>query len=247
MKPPVLLALAGATLISITSARADHKVYSPYVEQGIFELETRGHRTVDPSPEKNNQQTNLVELGYGVNSWWHTGFYGVMSKEPQSHFEYGGRWENIFQLTEQGKYWADFGVYLEYERNAPTQPGEIETKLLIQKNDVGPFVAIANIIFNREIGHGAGKGLGFEYALGGYYPWRRDIQFGIEAFGAPGRLIGFDSLSAQQHQLGPVISGKFNIPGIPGALLYNVGYLFGVTPGTPKGTAKAILEYEVPF
>lgn len=47
--------------------------------------------------------------------------------------------------------------------------------------------------------------------------------------------------------MGPVILGKFNVGGVPGVFKYNVGYLFGVTRGSPKGTAKWEFEYEIPF
>jgi len=242
------LALCGATLLSTVPAWADHKVYSPIVEQGILEFEARGHRAVDSAADKNDQQTQVYEVGYGVNSWWSTALFGQLNKEPQQDFRYGATaWENIFQLTPQGKYWADVGLYVEYRKShLSSEPDEFETKLLLEK-EVNPLVLTANLIFNREIGNGAGKGVGFEYAVRANYPWTRGLQFGVEAFGEPGRLTGFEQVSAQEHMLGPVISGKFNVGNLPGAFGYNVGYLFGLTPGSPKGTAKWELEYEIPF
>lgn len=237
----------GAALLSIKPARADHKVYSPIVEEGVLELEARGHRTVDGSADKDDEQTHKYEIGYGVNSWWFTALFAKINKEPQADFRYNvTAWENIFQLTPQGKYWADVGLYVEYARSSlRNQPDEFEFKLLLEK-DVS-LVLTANLVFNRDIGNNAGKGVGFEYALRVNYPWRRGIQFGIEAFGEPGRLTGFDNLADQQHLVGPVVSGKFHIGNIPGSFVYEAGYLFGATSGSPKGTAKWLLEYEVPF
>lgn len=254
--PPQALSASSAlaTLVALplilwaVPARSDNKVYSPIVEEGFMEFEARGHRTIDRSAEKDDQQTHKYELAYGVNSWWHTALFGKLNKEPQENMRYEATsWENIFQLTPQGKYWADIGIYTEYARSAiRNQPDEAEFKLLFEK-DVDPLVLTTNLIFNRNIGKNAGKGVGFEYAARARYPWKREVQFGIEAFGVPGRLTGFEPIASQQHIIGPALSGKFNIAGVPGVFNYNVGYLFGITPGSPKGTAKWEVEYEIPL
>jgi hypothetical protein len=241
--------LCTAALVSATPASADHKVYSPIVEEGVLELEARGHRSVDPASDKDNQQTHVYELAYGVNSWWYTSLFGKLNKEPQGNFSYDATaWENIFQLTPQGKYWLDLGFYAEYERSAHGRgtPDEIEFKLLLEK-DVYPLVLTANLIFNREIGRNSGKGAGFEYAVRAKYPWKRSIQFGVEAFGEPGRLTGFEPIALQEHAIGPVMLGKFNVEGVPGVFNYNLGYLFGLTRASAKGTVKWQFEYEIPF
>jgi hypothetical protein len=244
-----IFGLCGAVLLSASPAWADHKVYSPIVEGGVLELEARGHRTFDSSKDKDDDQTHKYEIGYTFHDWWHTSLFAKIAKEPQGSFVYDATaWENIFQLTPQGKYWVDVGLYFEYERAAHGHgtPDELETKLLLEK-DVGPLVLTANLIFNREIGHNSGKGVGFEYAARARYPWMRQVQFGVEAYGEPGRLTGFAAVRDQEHLIGPVVLGKFNVDGVPGVFNYNVGYLFGLTRATAKGTAKWELEYEIPF
>lgn len=249
MKTLGMLALCAAASIPATPAIADHKVYSPYVEEGVLEFEARGHRTVDPSGGKDNQQSHKYELSYGVNSWWQTAVFSKVVKDPGGKFLYDTTsWENIFQLTPQGKYWVDVGLYAEYNKSmrGGATPDELEFKLLLEK-DLDPIVLTTNLIFNRDIGRNAGKGVGFEYAVRAKYPWKREIEFGVEAYGEPGRLTGFEPISAQEHVIGPVILGKFNLDGVPGVVKYNVGYLFGLTHGSARGTAKWELEYEIPF
>jgi hypothetical protein len=236
-------------LLAGTPALADHKVYSPIVEGGVLELEARGHRTVDSSKDKDDDQTHKYEIGYTFNDWWHTSIFAKIAKEPQGSFIYDATaWENIFQLTPQGKYWIDVGLYFEFEKSAHGRgsPDELETKLLLEK-DVGPLVLTANLVFNREIGQNSGKGVGFEYAARARYPWTRQVQFGVEAYGEPGRLTGFAAVRDQEHLVGPVVLGKFNVAGGPGVYNYTVGYLFGLTAASAKGTAKWELEYEIPF
>jgi hypothetical protein len=242
---------AAALVLAVTTEEAgaiETKVYSPYVEPGILELEARGRRTVDNRPDQDNAQQQKYELGYGVTSWWHTAIFGEVEKEPGADPRYTATaWENIFQLTEPGKYWADFGLYVEYAHSHLARvPDELETKLLVEKS-VDPFTVTANLIFNREIGSDAGKGVGFEYALRVGYPWLRWLEPGIEAYGEPGRLTGFAATREQEHIVGPVLKGKVNIAGLPGVFVYEAGYLFGVTDASPRGTAKWLIEYEVPF
>jgi hypothetical protein len=235
----------------MTTAEAsaiESKVYSPYVEPGVLELEARGRRAVDNRSDQDDAQQQKYEFGYGVTSWWHTALVGEVEKEPEADHRYTATgWENIFQLTEPGKYWADLGLYVEYEHShIANEPDELEAKLLVEKN-VDPFIVTANLIFNREIGSGAGKGVGFEYALRVGYPFLRWLEPGVEAYGEPGRLTGFGSTQQQEHILGPVLTGKFNIAGLPGVLGYEAGYLFGATDASPRGTVKWLLEYELPF
>lgn len=239
---------AGLIVLLTAPAWASHKVYSPIVEQGVFEIEVRGHRTTDPSPDKDDGQKNIYELAYGVNSWWTTGVLAELSKEPGDGVKYEATaWENVFQLAAQGEYWIDTGLYFEYAKAAITgEPDEIEGKLLLEKSFT-PIVLTGNLIFTREVGANAEDDVGFEYGIRANYPWTRSFQFGIEAYGAPGPLSGFHALSEQEHSIGPVMSGKFNIGSLPGVFVYNIGYLVGLTDASPAGTAKWLLEYEIPL
>jgi hypothetical protein len=242
------LGLGAAVLLPMTAASANFEIRSPNVEQGVLELELFGTRTFDNNRDKNNEQTHRFEISYGVNSWWKTEIETIVKKESRGKLTYDAtEWENIFQLTPQGKYWLDAGLLVAYERPIRhNDPDEVEFGLLLQK-EIGPLVIVTNTIFNRKIGQNAGKGIGFEYAVQAKYPWRRELQFAVEAFGEPGRLTGFERISDQEHKIGPFVLGKFNIGEIPGSFKYNAGYLFGLTPGTPNGTVKWQVEYEIPF
>lgn len=243
-------AAVGAAMMAIAhpAAAIEDKVYSPDVDYGVLEFEARGHRTVDSRGDRDNEQEHRYELGYGVTDWWQTVLVAHPVKEPEGDLRYGfTAWENIFRLTDPGKYWADVGLYFEYSKShLAREPDEFEMKVLIEK-DVEPFVVTTNLIFNREIGDNSGKGVGFEYAFRINYPWKKELQFAIEAFGEPGRLTGFDPTDQQQHILGPVLLGEFNLGSVPGKLGWQAGYLFGLTGGSPQGTVKWMLEYEVPF
>lgn len=152
------------TLLLVPSeSHASHKVYSPKVEQGEVELEVRGHRTFDNDAAKSDQGKFKVEVGYGVTEYWFTSVFGEIEKsESGSHKYEATAWENIFQLTEQGKYWVGVGLYLEYEhpRNSASND-KVEAKLLLEKT-AGKFIHTANLVFAREIA--GSNATEFEYA-----------------------------------------------------------------------------------
>jgi hypothetical protein len=241
-------ALGAFALLSAEAAAAERKVTTPRVEEGAWEFEARGDYTVGSSAGGDGRQTQEYEIGYGITSWWQTAVTGRLKQRPEEKLLYEATgWENVFQLTSPGKYWLDLGLYAEYSRSAKrSDPDELELKLLLEKT-ADPFVVTANVVFDRDLGKGAGKGVGLGYAVRAAFSWKREVQFGVEGFGEPGRLTGFRPLSAQEHILGPVILGKVDIAGTAGTLKYNVGYLFGLTKGSRKGLIKWELEYEVAF
>lgn len=224
------------------------KVYSPYVEQGEVEIEYQGYRTFDGDASKDNEQKHKVGLAYGVTDFWATEVYGIWKKDAggSTHFD-ATEWENRFQLTERGEYFADLGFLIEYEhvRDRQGDADELAFGPLIAK-DIGRTTNTINLVLERELGANGEGGVGLTYRL--QSRWRLDPLFepAIEAYGEFGRINNFDSRDDQEHMIGPAVQGTFRgIAGLPGKLKYDVGYLFGVTPSTPDGTLKLIFEYEL--
>lgn len=236
------LALGGVSLASgliAGSAWADHKVYSPIVHKGELEIEFRNHWTIDRNKERDGEGNHLFELGYGVTDWWLTAILAELEKEPQAGTRYQETaWENIFQLTPQGKYWLDAGLYLEYAHAARGgEADDVEGKLLLEK-ETGRFVHTANFIFEKQIGEHRENGTNFGYAARTRYRWLPQIEPAIEAYGEFGRISDFNRGLDQEHQIGPVLLGTF------GRFSYELGWLFGVTRSTPNHTIKFNMEYE---
>lgn len=247
----VALCFAGMGL----PARADIGelyVYSPILDgAGIAEIEYRGARTFDSDPTKDNAQSQKLSLGYGITDWWFVEAYGQFARDPgpgnSTHFD-GTEWESIFQLTEPGEYWANLGLIGEYERvaNRKTDSDEIAFGPLLE-HDFGRTTMDFNVVLTRQLGPAISeRGVGLSYRW--ETRWRLFPQFqpAIEAFGDFGPIGRFNP-GAQQHLLGPGFAGKFHLGFIPGDLGYDVGYLFGLTPSSPSGVAKFILEYEFPL
>jgi len=236
--------VVSALLLHSHKAHASHKIYSPHVEQGEAEVEVRGHTTFDSDDAKDSKEKIKVEFGYGFTEYWFSALGGEIEEDANGDLEYEATyWENIFQLTEQGQYWVDVGLYLEYEvAHEDGNNDKIEGKLLLEKN-VGKYVNTANLIFVREVGSGASNATEFEYAWRTKYLYSKKLEPGIEIYGSMGEVGHALPSDQQDHRIGPVISGVL-AGDSQGKWVYELGYLFGVSDAAPDGTLKFVVEYE---
>ena len=224
-------------------AHATHKVYSPIVEQGELEVEVRGHVLQDGDDSEDGNHAEKYEVGYGFTDWWFSSLFVEGEKESGEDYEFEATaWENIFQLTEQGKYWMDAGFYVEYEFPHESGPDKLEVKLLLEKS-LPQWTHTLNLVLEREVGSGAEHEVEAGYAWRSMYRYSPRLQPAIELYGDLGHSGDFGIHSDGSHSAGPVILG--NIPLTENASLsYEAGYLFGLTDETIDGTLKWLLELE---
>lgn len=236
----VLLAVIAAGVIVPQSARAADVVYSPNVEKGEFELEWRAHR------DEGGDQQHKWEVGYGLTNRWASAVFVETESGPGEPFKASAiAWENIFQLTEQGRYWLDAGLYMEYEHSLLAGGHDkLETKLLLEKQ-AGQFVNRANVIFEKEISGVSPDGWELEYAWQSMYRMSPRLELGVEGFGGFGEISDFDPAAKQKHSIGPVIGGGMRLSQ-KWKLKYEVGYQAGLTHATP-GRVRGQLELETRF
>lgn len=247
----VLMLVIGVTvslgLLSSKEAHATHKVYSPHVEQGELELEVRSHIDRDNDAAVNNTRKDKYEIGYGVTDWWFTSVFAEYEREPGEKLHHSATaWENIFQLTEQGKYWLDLGFYLEYEvPTADNAPEKLEVKLLLEKN-IARWVHTLNLEAAREVGGGASSDVDFAYAWRTKYKLKSEFEPGIEIYGDLGNNHDFGFVGNQSLQVGPVFTGELAVSN-KSKFVYEAGYLFGMNDSSPTNTFKWLLELETRF
>ena len=223
------------------NAHATKKVYSPIVEGGELEIEMRGSYDFDHRSSKNGKQKQKYAVGYGVTDRWFTELYGEIEKgATESNFEFTAlEWENRYQLTEQGQYWIDVGLYFEYEVSFEDDHADkIEGKLLLEK-EMGNFTHIANIIFEKQVGGDSEKETEGGLAWGSRYRWQEYFEPGFEIHSEFGELNKSKSFNEQEHLGGPVFYGKI------GHFKYDIGYLFGISDDAVDGVLKWIIEYEL--
>lgn len=228
-------ALAGAG-----AAHATKTVTKPYVTKGELEVEWKGGVTHDDEDEEQDGGwEQKAAVAYGVTESVQVEVEGEVEKDGDSDdAEFTAlALETKIQLTEQGEYWADVGLKLEFEKDLQGGADKVEGKLLLAK-DTGKLSHVANIILEREIGEDSGDETELGLAWSSRYRYHESFEPGIELhsnFGGIGEGEGFDE---QDHRIGPVVYGKI------GHFKYDVGYLIGVSDDAPDGTVKAILKYE---
>ena len=250
--PGFAAALCAAIAVGTCGLREAHagppKVYSPYVELGEWEFEFRSATTFDNDDDKDGAQSYVYEIGYSPTAFWHTALFLGQGAAPGDFLRSNEfAWENIFQLTEPGQYWIDVGAYVEYAKGL-RQGGDhaLEWKVLLEKS-IGKWTFTANPIFVQDFPEAdEDPGVQFEYAWGTYYRLMPEFEPGFEAFGGVGELTHANALEEQEHLIGPNVRGRLPMGG-GGKLVYNLGYLCGLTDESPDGTFKVELEYELRF
>ncbi len=236
----MIMLVAGGVAMLPGNAEAK-KVYSPIVEQGEVEFEYYLDYDIDADPAKNTNARHQFELEYGVTDRWMTAIYGDFRKRPGKAFAYQGlKWENIYQLFEQGERFLDAALYVEYivPQSSLNKPDAFEFKLLLEK-ETGRLINTLNLISKKELGANAKKNASAEYSWKSHWRWKRYLEPGFELYGSLGEIGNTKPLAQQSHQIGPVLTGKFH-----NGFGYELGYLFGLTTASPQGAVKFVMSYE---
>lgn len=228
-----------AVLLTATASLAhadDFIVYSPRVMATQTEIELRGYGYSDGRSDIGGERAAELSVAHAFNGWWKPELYlAEYEKEPGAGGKLVGyEFENTFQFTETGRYWADVGLLASYGHPKGGGPGELEVGPLIEKS-VGRFDHRVNLIWEREVGAGASSKTEFRYSYAGTYTVTKAFRPGIEAYGRP---------DDHAYQAGPVVTGEWHVPGTRGNLEYRFGVVLGINAAAPRRTVLAQLEYE---
>lgn len=208
------------------------KVYHPYVQPLEQELEWRAiFQDEQPSAADN---TWLYQLAYGrsLNDRWFVEAYIVGKKSDNESFDIEAyELEAKWQLTEQGEYWADWGMLFELEREVNEDIWELATAVLVEK-EWGKWSGAANFYLIREWGSDIRNEFETKLALQARYRYSRAIEPAIEFY------------SGQNTRgLGPVLLGQARI-GDKQRLQWEAGIIFGLDDKSPNQTLRFLLEFE---
>src|SRR5260221_11897416 len=157
-----LLAFAIAALIGAAPAHAEFKVRYPVVDYGEFEVQHNGSITFDKSKSgKNNNQSFPTEIEIGMLPFWTIGLEANVAANSGQNVHYEATaLENYFQLTPQGKYWADLAFFAEFERPASHNGAHSVTFGPLVQKEVPNLLGVdtlhtLNVLFEKEVGHNA--------------------------------------------------------------------------------------------
>jgi len=223
-------------LAAVLPARADDfVVYSPYVLATQSEVELRGYTYVDARPDHGGNASEL-SIAHAFTPSWKAEVY--VAKYQNAAGSRGGpqgyEFENTFQLTQPGKYWADFGLLASYERKRAGTPDAVEFGPLIEAT-YGRIAHLVNLIWEKAVGTGADSHYEFRYSYSGTYAASKALRPGVEFYGRPGD---------HAYQVGPIVAGEWHLPGTRGNLEYRLGVIIGINAEAPRQTWLARLEYE---
>ena len=240
----ILVPIAALTFIfgfgaGVAYADNDFIVYSPHVVQGQSEVEVYGFSSQDARNDLNGASGYNLSVAHAFTSWWKTEVYiGSFNRNPgESTHPTGYEFENTFQITSPGEFWADVGFLASYEYNK--QPGtsdSVEFGPLLEKLS-GHIDQRLNLVWKRPFGSGAGGANEFRSSYSISYKTeynKATCAPGIEAYYRP---------ADNATQVGPLLYGELRTDA-GNELEYSLGVVFGINQGAPDKTLLARLEYE---
>ena len=249
------MALGAALLLPLatTPARAEMKVRSPIVEYKEIEIEHNGSYGIDRKGSPNRDAGSYtVSLGYGIMPFWKIELEAETKRDPGDRLRYEATTiENIFQLTPEGKYFADLGFFFEVSKAAirgDADSYKFGPILRKELNNVGGLdtVHTLNIFVAREFGSNGGSKTALSYAWQSLVLVNPYLNPGFELYGVIADLGHAGPYRGQLHSAGPVLAGGTSL-GKFGKLKYEVGYQFGLTSPAARGGVRWQLEFELPF
>lgn len=212
-------------------ARAElNRVYHPYVEQNEREFE---YGAVWRDQANENIMLQRAGFGYAWAEHWFGEIYLLSESITHEGEQIRGYEAEIkWQLTEQGEYWADWGLLFEAGSAHDINRREVALGLLMEKEITPNWVSTLNLFAEYEFGKDIEDEL--ETALRAQFRYRYSPVFepALEFY-----------LDDQDWAAGPVIIGVQKISGKK-QLRWELGFLFGLDKETPDNNIRLGVEFE---
>jgi high-affinity iron transporter len=250
---PLLVVLTLGGLGASSAAHAQLKVRYPVVDYREVEIEPFSDITFDkPKSGLSNNQRYTIEYGFGPLPNWFVEVGHELAAPNGENITYDAtEVESYLQLTPTGKYFGDLAMFAEYEH--PLHQGDPKHFMFgpLAQTEFGEIAGIGalhtlNLLFTRTVGNNRTDATEFDPRWQSRLLVNPLFQPGFEYYGQINEIVNPGKAADQQHRLGPVMVGLQNFAPY-GKLKYEVGYLFGLTQATPRGTVRWRLEYEIPF
>jgi hypothetical protein len=224
--------------ICIADGNTVDKIYHPYVDALEQEIEWRAiyqddqPQGNDQSNEKTHRQLHRLSYGRAFGERWFGEIYLTGENSDDTSFKLKAyELEAKWQLTEQGEYWADWGILFELEKEAHESIWEFSTGILIEK-EWGRWSGTANFLLTHEWGSDIEDEVESSAAIQMRYRLSRLFEPAIEFYS------GEDTKA-----LGPVIMGTINT-GTRQNLHWEAGLIFGLDQDSVNNTFRLLIEYE---
>jgi hypothetical protein len=215
------------TLASAARGEID-RIYHPYVEQQEREIE---YGFLWRNPE--HTFLHRLSAGYAWNDRFFGEIYFITESFSHDNEQLRGyELELKWQLTEQGEYWADWGLLFEAGASRDTDSRDLAVGLLWEKEIANRWVAATNLILEYEYGESIEDE--FESAFRAQLLYRNSKRF------SPALEVYLDD---QDCAAGPAFTGEVKLSGKK-KILWELGLLFGLDKQTPETNLRGGLELE---
>jgi hypothetical protein len=189
----------------------------------------------------NHSLNGTPELAYGITDWWELGFYAPFAVNSGGQFlSDGAKIRNLFVVPNAGK--RDFFYGINFELSYETPPFA-QTRYALE---IRPIIGVRNkeweFIVNPivDLSFGTFGQQDFAPCLRLARNLGEDRFIGIEYYADFGQIGNFLPLQGQSHQIFAVTDFKLDKFDI------ELGVGYGLTPGSDRLVAKAIIGYPFP-
>jgi hypothetical protein len=208
------------------------KVYHPYVNPLEREIEFRVLVVQDGDEAVDGSQLYRLGLARAFGERVRGEFYFIGEKIPGSSLSLAAYEAEIkWQLTEQGEYFADWGLLFELEAEREQDVQEFRTSGLVAK-ELGLWSGTLNLSAVYEWGDDISNEWESELAIQLRYRYLRAFEPAVE-------LYSGDAFKG----LGPVAVGSARF-GAGRKLRWELGLILGIDSESPDQVWREMLEYE---
>ncbi len=230
MRKLALILLAAGGGWSSGSLAELNRVYHPYVEQNERELE---YGAVWRDVTDDNIMLQRAGLGYAWAEHWFGEIYLLTESITHDNQQYRGYEAEIkWQLSEQGEYWADWGLLFETASADDIHRREVALGLLMEKELTSNWVGTVNLFAEYEFGNDIKD----EFET----PARAQFRYRYSPVPEPALEFYLDD---QDWAAGPALTGVQKISAKT-QLRWELGYLFGLNQDTPDNNIRLGIEFE---
>lgn len=223
-----------------SSVNAIDKIYSPMIDAGEMEIETRGTYEFDEREDRDGIWVQKTGIGGSIGDWWALEANIETKKKKGENLDVEAViLESRCQLTEKAEYWLDLGLYFEFELATQSEsPNAIEGKILLEKSH-GKFEQRLNIILEKEVGGYSEEDTEGAISAVSRYRLNKNYEPGLEWHSSFGELNDSGPWSNQEHNIGPSLYGDLG-----GGFSYELAVLFGVSTEATDTLLRGAIEYE---
>ena len=235
-------AFFAAPALATADPRLDEKAYSPYVLNGVTEVEVRTSQQL--GGPTGGTATTVFELGQGLNDRFSISLVGIMARGPGSPTRLQAfALEGVAYLGRIPRVGVDAGLYLEYKFGRGGETDVVETKLLLAKTQ-GRFQGLLNLIVEHPIAAPRGESFAaYGYAASVTWEAVGRLRLGAEAFGDFGDDHAF--LGRQGAYVGPQVKWAIRPSHSPVDIEFDAGWLKSV--GAARADAAGQVRFGVEF